>query len=157
MATTAKQLDRTATLSDLTTPPLPAVDIDAHRKDLERRAAERAAKRAILDECTNPLAAARHEAQKEHWYWKIKAKWIDAKHIYEAEETVIGQNESDAWSHFCDKLQTWPSRRNCRELTITKGKKVEMARVEQHIRAIDNGDDELGEREVIKLSAKKKT
>ena len=68
----------------------------------------------------------------------------------------MAQCESDAWAKFCDKLQTWPSRRNCRELSIVKGKKVELSEVERYIHGGNVDGDDIGPRQIVKLSAPKK-
>jgi hypothetical protein len=153
MATSTKE---PVTLDQLHEPKPVSIDLDRHRKDLERRGAERAAKRQILDDCTNPYVAAEHEMKKPVYRWVVKATWLDSKHQFEGEETVSAQDEAEAWSRFCDRLGHWPSRRNCRQLTITRGKKLDADQVAAHIRTGGtDGDEHEGPREIVKLSAKK--
>jgi hypothetical protein len=155
MAKSSKE-PQLVTVSQLLEPRPVSVDIDSHKERMAKLRAEQQEKRQLLDDCLNPIVAARYELAKDHYTWRVKAVWIDASREYRAEESVCGQSENDAWAGFCDRIGYYPSRKHCRELSITRGKKLNMDQVSAHIRAEDNGDEAAGPREVVTLSAKKK-
>lgn len=87
----------------------------AHQADLARRAKELEEKQPKLRLCLDHKQAARFEAEKPVYRWRVTAKFDylmpDGLTPVEVDETVKAQNEDDAWSYACDKVQCWPSRR----------------------------------------------
>lgn len=104
----------TATLEQpVTRDPNAPVDLPMHEADKARRAAERLKKKPLLDQCCDPEFAARTEARKAVYEWKVSAKFMrkqpDARgreklQTIEHEEKVTAHNETDAWAMFCDAI-----------------------------------------------------
>lgn len=90
-----------------------------HEADKARRQKRHDANREELLKCLNPLYAAQKELEKPVYRWSVSAKWRAKNQDgvlteYSSEQTVIAQNESDAWAQFCDKLAVFPSRRDAK-------------------------------------------
>jgi hypothetical protein len=85
-------------------------------------------KRDELNRCLDADYAAQVEARKPVYEYRIscnvpimeKGKRTSKK----LEETVRGKSEDDAWAHFCDAVQHWPSPKGCgrKIVKLTKGK-----------------------------------
>jgi hypothetical protein len=154
-ATTTK--DRPATVGDLLQPKPASIDIDAHEADKKRRQAEHDANREELLKCLNPAYAAMKEAQKPQYKWTVSASWNgphdgEMSHI-NASETVIAQDEADAWAMFCDKIGCWPSRRDAKPV-IKRGARVSVEAVAAMVTAGVEDDAELP---TVTLGAKPKS
>jgi hypothetical protein len=107
--------------------------LDAHRADMQRRAAEREAKRDELRKCLNPAYAAQCEMAKPRYLFSVKAEWVGIGKAgrstdFSGELNIVAQNENEAWAVFCDRLQVSPSRRDCK-VKIKKGKQVDPSAV----------------------------
>jgi hypothetical protein len=51
--------------------------------------------------------------------------------------SVIAQNEADAWSMFCDKIRSLPSRRDVK-LKIRKGKQMSASQIAAEVASADD-------------------
>ena len=83
----------------------------------------------------SPVAAARAEVQKPHYYWTVEARYLvpvsqlpdadDGELKYETKmrDKVIAQNEIEAWAVFCDKAGVTRGRRNCK-VKMTRSKEL---------------------------------
>jgi hypothetical protein len=95
-------------------------NIDAHQADMQRRQAERDAKRPTLLDCLDPTEAKRAEDRKPLYEWKVEAKLFrpatpkQQAHLETFDKNVVAQNENDAWAVFCDSISEWPSRKDCK-------------------------------------------
>jgi hypothetical protein len=69
---------------------------------------------------------------------------------FEGEEVVVAQSESDAWAMFCDKLGTWPSRRQAKPV-IKKLSQIPQQQVAAMAVAHEDSDAPIP---TIKLTAK---
>lgn len=121
-------------MADILTPPaLQHTSDEDHASELERRQAERDAKRDLLLDCLDPRVAAKYEMQKPCYRWKVRCMYRkpDEKDrrmkTYEYELEVVAQNEDGAWAVFCDKTGCRYPRKNCRELEIKKLKKLDVS------------------------------
>jgi hypothetical protein len=139
-----------------------AIDIDAHRADLARRQAEIDARREEMLKCTNPQYAASKELQKPVFEWTVTAEWYgpgdDGPGVWGPESMKVkAQNEADAWAMFCDRIEQWPSPRDCKR-TFKRGRKVDAEDV--IAAAISNKgdtDDELPRYQITPKRKAKKT
>jgi hypothetical protein len=132
------------TLDQLHQPKPAAVDLDTHLADMRRRQAEIDAKREEMIKCTNPAYARQKELEKPQFVWTIECEWYahagGKKGIvqFHRKASVVAQNENDAWSAFCDKIQCWPSRRDVK-LKIRKGKQMTASQIAAEAASPDDG------------------
>jgi hypothetical protein len=83
--------------------------------------------------CCNPNYARQKELEKPQYVFTIECEWY-AGHAkrgivqYHRRASVVAQDEADAWSMFCDKIQCWPSRRDVK-LKIKKGKQMTASQI----------------------------
>ena len=85
-------------------------------------------RRDELNRCLDADYAAQVEAAKPVYEYRVSCNVPimekGRRTTKKMEETVRGKNEDDAWAHFCDFIQHWPSPKGCgRKITkLTKGK-----------------------------------
>ena len=89
-----------------------AADVDAHQADLERRAKEREKKQPELMRCLDPDYAAKKEAQKPTYRYRVTCT-TQRPTPQSYDETVEAKDESEAWAKFCDRIRTWPGPKYC--------------------------------------------
>jgi hypothetical protein len=114
--------------------PIRAIDLAAHQKDMERRAAERAKKQPVLDRCLDPEYADRLEKKKPRWRWRVECDVPEPKKDDNGKpagiewkpktKEVKAQNEDEAWAEANDKWHTMYGPKEVRNRKITKLKRV---------------------------------
>lgn len=122
------------TIEDLTSHPFPgSQQLADHAADLKRRAAEREGKRDLLERCLDAKFAAKCESEKPNYRWTVEAKWTgpdrdagDRMTKISSKQTVIAQNEADAWAMFCDEIGHYPSIKMAKP-KFTRGRQVSVA------------------------------
>jgi hypothetical protein len=87
--------------------PIRAIDLAAHQKDLERRAAERAKKQPLLDKCLNPADAAKEEARKPRWKWRVTCDVPEPKKDDNGQPAGIEWKEKTAEVVAMDADEAW--------------------------------------------------
>lgn len=117
--------------TEKTLPPPSAGNVPAnweeHQADQARRRKAREANRLAILDCCDAGHAARLEAQKPTYEWRVECtvRRPDGKgrvKKVERSEKVIAHTESDAWAYFCDAMQDWPSPRDCERRISKLGK-----------------------------------
>lgn len=95
----------------------PVTSLEEWNAERVRRASERAAKEDTLMACTDPTVARQWEDRKPDYEWSVEvsiprpARGNQKYYREKFSETVVAQNEADAWAMFCDRIGEWPSRR----------------------------------------------
>lgn len=107
--------------------------LETHRKDMDRRQAERDARRPELLLCCNPAYASRRELEKPQFVWTVDVEWYSLHPQkgpvnFHRKMNVVAQTESDAWALWCDKNEVWPSPRDVK-VTFKKGKQLSASQV----------------------------
>lgn len=113
--------------------PLPALGampptLEEFNAERVRRAAERAKKEDVLLECIDPTVARQYEDRKATYEWQVEVRLprpaIGNQKFYRQKfsETVVAQNDADAWAYFCDRIGEWPNRRNAKPLITRLGR-----------------------------------
>lgn len=133
MATATKALE-SKTVTDKDGFTVIPTDVTSHEADMARRQARRDANRDEQIRCCSYAYSAARELEKPAFEFLISAEWLgkdgdeDFISMLHSEQTVIAQNEADAWAAFCDKLGRWPSRRQVKP-KIVRGEQLSAARV----------------------------
>jgi hypothetical protein len=107
------------------TNPYAPADWNAHQADLERRRAEQEKKRPLLRRCLDPEEAQVVESAKPRFRYKVTATFDQRNPKGKMESVtktanVTAQNDNTAFAIFCDRIQHWPGRKACAELTIER-------------------------------------
>jgi hypothetical protein len=158
MATATK--DTPATIGQLNQPRPNPIDNDAHQADMARRKAEIDARRPEMIRCLNPAYASAREMEKPQFRFTVSAEWYgqedgDGLAQIDSEQTVVAQNEADAWAKFCDKIGRWPSPRDAKR-TIKRGKQVSAETVAAAQRTNQDADSEIPRKTIGAVSKKRK-
>ena len=99
-----------------------------HAKRKAKIAARVRKNRPLMRKCLDAEFAARLESRKSTWEFTVTAEIQQPNkkgklEFKTYEETVRARSEADAWAHFCDKIETYPSPHACQR-TIVKRAKV---------------------------------
>jgi hypothetical protein len=98
-----------------------------HQAEAEARRKAREANRKTHLDCCDAAIAARLEAQKPTYEWRVECtlRRPDGKgrvKLVERSEKVVAQTERDAWAAYCDLIQDWPSPGTCDRKITRLGK-----------------------------------